>query len=137
MVLFSLECVILFMGVCLFPACVTSHMTKGRLPPGGVCIQGGGVCTKAPPPRYGQQVASTHPTGMHTCLLDVRFRNLRPCLHVTFYSLFLPAAVLIFFTYINVLYEKFENVPCQLGLTRIMSLTVMVIMLICIFYWNE
>ena len=35
-VLFSRLCVILSTwGVCLFPACITGHMTKGGLPPGG------------------------------------------------------------------------------------------------------
>ena len=54
--------------VCLFPAYITDHMTRGP------ASLGGGVCInpdQSSPPEYGQQAGGTHPTGMHTCSTEI------------------------------------------------------------------
>ena len=73
-------------GLCLFPACITGHMTRLSasciLPLGGggegLSLGWGGsvswgVCIKAyTPPHFqiAQPAGDTHTTGMHTCSID-------------------------------------------------------------------
>ena len=52
-----------------FPACIRGLSPGGSVSL-GVCIGGGGRWAHTPEHYgYGQQVSSTHPTGMHSCFL--------------------------------------------------------------------
>ena len=56
--------------VCLFPACITGHMTRGS-----VCLQGGLHPGGRLPPDttgYGQQAGGMHPIWMLSCTTRIR-----------------------------------------------------------------
>ena len=60
-VIFLHLCVILFMGGG-FPACITGHMTREGLHPGGRGSASKGGQTPPSTTGYGQQAGGTHPT---------------------------------------------------------------------------
>ena len=79
MVVFLHRSVTLFPGGGGFPACITGLMTRGICIHGGVASRvfasgcgGGGVGRPSwDTMGYGQRAGSTHPTGMHSCLICV------------------------------------------------------------------